>query len=283
MITLAFIRLTSASWYWAALALLLALVGIVYYYRRTVPPLRGPIKTPLMILRSIAAIALFLALADALWAAIKSERHLYDLVVLTDRSASMKETDDLPATRFDRAGAYFDRMTGSLKSKAAIHQFYFADSLLTAPARPDLFGASTDLGDGLLSLTARLRDLNPRAVVLLTDGASNRGTDPVEAANRLGVPVIAVGFGKMAGTGARGVEASPPEVTLTGKPFEITGALQGGGREQTVTLRLTSHGRTVIQQSAGLGAGGARTPFSLSAVVDSPGVHDFRIDGGGGG
>ena len=277
----ALIRLTASGWYWAALAFVLALFGIAFYYRRTLPPLRGSIKVPLMVLRGIAAIALFVALADVLWAAIKSERHLYDLVVLVDRSASMEQTDDLPRTRFDRAGAYFDRTKASFENRANVRQVYFADSLLSSPRRggvPDSFGLSTALGDGLASLAERFRDLNPRAVVVLTDGASNRGVDPREAATRLGIPVIAVGFGKVAGTEARVVEASTPEVALTGKPFEIAGALQGGSSDQNVTLRLTSHGRTVAQQPVTLGMEGARTPFSLSAVVDSPGVHDFRID-----
>lgn len=278
MTLFALIRLTSSAWYWAALALLLALGGIVLYYRRTVPPLRRPVKIPLMVLRTLAAVALFLALADALWAAIRTHRQLHDLVILTDRSASMKEGDDLPAGRYDRAETYADRILGSMKDRATIHQFTFAESLLAASPLPDSFGLSTDLGHALSGLSRKLRDLNPRAVVVLTDGANNRGSDPVEVVSRLGVPVVTVGFGKTAGSEARIVEAAAPELALTGKPFDITGALQGGVGDQKVTLRLTSHGRTLSQQPTALGSGGVRTSFSLSAVVDSPGVHDFRID-----
>ncbi len=278
MTLLALIRLTSSGWYWAALALVSALVGIVFYYRRTVPPLRRPVKLPLIALRTIAAVALFLALADALWAAIKTQRQLHDLIVLTDHSASMKELDDLKDGRYDRAGSYADRILSSMKERAAIHRYTFAESLRTEPALPDSFGMSTDLGDALLDLSRKLRELNPRAVVVLSDGANNRGTDPAEAVSRLGIPVVTVGFGKTAGTEARVVEAIAPEVALTGKSFEITGALQGGAGDQKATLRLTSHGRTLLQQPADLGSGGARTPFTMSTVVDSPGVHDFRID-----
>lgn len=227
MTSLALMHLTAASRYWAAVALVAALIGIGLYYRRTLPPLRRSIKIPLVVLRTIAAVALFLALADALWAAIRSERHLYDLAVLVDRSASMEQTDDLSKSRFDRAEAYFDRIRKSFADRANVHRVYFADSILSASPLPDSFGLSTALGDGLTSLAEHSRDLNLRAAVVLSDGASNRGSDPREGAVRLGVPIATVGFGKAAGPEARVVEAATPEVALTGKPFDITGSLQG--------------------------------------------------------
>lgn len=279
MIPLAFIRLTSSQWYWALAALVISLAGIVFYYRRTVPPLRGVIKTPMMILRAIAAVALFVALADALWAAVKTDRPLYDLVVLLDHSSSMTETDGGDQTRFNRAADYFEkRIKPAFEKRAAIHQFYFADGLLKGQVPPDSFGTSTALGDALSALADRPGNLVPKAVVILSDGASNRGADPVEAAARLGIPMMATGFGRTVGAQASVVDVTAPEVVLTGKPFDITSALQSGGRDEDVRLRLSTHGRSITQKTVPLTKGGARTPVTLSATVDAPGEHEFRID-----
>ena len=82
MPTLGFIRLTTTDWYLAVAALVLALIATYFYYRRTVPPIPRRIKIPLAALRTIALLALFLALADALWAALRKEENRHDLLVL---------------------------------------------------------------------------------------------------------------------------------------------------------------------------------------------------------
>jgi hypothetical protein len=279
MFTLSFIRLTTSDWYWAALALLIALAGIVLYYRRTVPPLRRRVKIPLAALRVIAVIALFLTLADALWASIHRDRRLHDLLVLIDGSASMEHQDDRDDPRFERAQRYFDRwIEGDLAGRARIERFFFHDGLIDAEAPPESLGASTALGTALADVATLAQERDPRAVVVLSDGATNRGIEPMDAINRLNVPVVTVGFGEVVGAQARVVEAEAPEVVLTGQPFELSAVLQSGETDESVTLRLSSAGRTVEQQTASLQAGGTRTPMTFNCVIDTPGVQGYRLD-----
>lgn len=279
MPTLGFIRLTTSDWYLAVAALILALAATWFYYRRTVPPIPRRIKIPLVTLRVIALVALFLALADALWASLRRNENLHDLLVLVDRSASMEQQDNSGSSRFDRAEAYLkDQIENTLGRNANIHEYYFDEDLLNSESLPDSFGNSTALGTALASLAGRARDLRPRAAVILSDGASNRGIEPSSASGRMGVPVVTIGFGEVVGAQARVIEAVAPEVVLTGQPFEMQAVIQGGDRDENITVRLSSGGQTVDQQAMSLTSGGARTPVTFSCTVDEPGVKGYRLD-----
>jgi len=279
MPTLGFLRLTTSDWYLAVAALILALVGTYFYYRRTVPPIPRRIKIPLVALRTIALLALFLAIADALWASLRQNQNLHDLLVLVDRSASMEQMDNDGTSRFERAERFLqDQIANTLGGKANIQEFYFDEDLLNPEAMPDSFGNSTALGTALATLADRTRELRPRAAVVLSDGASNRGIEPSSASGRVGVPVITVGFGEVVGAQARVIEAEAPEVVLTGQPFEMRAVIQSGDRDENVTVRLSSGNQTVAQQAMSLSSGGARTPVAFSCTVDDPGVKGYRLD-----
>ncbi|GAB4319512.1 MAG: VWA domain-containing protein [Candidatus Zixiibacteriota bacterium] len=278
MIVPAFLTLTSSYWLWALLALVVAVAGTLLYYRRTVPPLGPKVKIPLVILRLVAALVLFLALADALWAALKTDRRLHDLIVLIDHSASMQERDNSDATRFQRAEAYAENhLVEPFANQANVHRMYFDGDLLTSEDLPDSFGASTAIGTSVRTLADMLVEYDPRAVVLLTDGNNNRGVDPTSGAARLGVPVVTVGVGRIMGTRARISAIEVPEVVLTDQPFDVTTTVQSGPRDEVVTVKLSSQGTTLAQGQVTVG-GGALTSIDLSTTLSEPGTHDLRLD-----
>lgn len=273
------IRLTASQWYFALTALILAIVATLLYYRRTLPPLPRRVRWPLVALRLIAAVALFLALADALWASLWIERPKHDLFVMIDRSESMRQADDDADDRFARAEEYLRRrIADPFNDHATIHRLYFAEALHDGSNLPDSFGTSTALGTALTSLAERARAGSPRAVVVLSDGASNRGVDPVPAAGRLGVPVVAVGFGDVIGAQARVTSLSAPEVVLTDQEFEIVATVESGESSENVTARLEAHGRTLAQRTLSLEGGAVQTEIRLPVTLKDPGMHDFRID-----
>jgi len=277
----AMLHLTSPHRIWAVVVLLLALAAIVLYYRRTVPPLHWPIKGPLAALRIIAALALFLALADVLWSAIRTEQRPRELLVLWDRSGSMHETDAQKASRYDRAAEYVhSQIDKRIGDRASLATRFFDDRLWEPKDNlPDSLGSATAIGDVLATVRERTAGSEPpRAAVILSDGANNRGVDPIPMAAALGFPVITVGLGRP-GTGqAQVVELQAPEVVFTGRPFDVTAALQGGTGAGPVTMRLTSAGHTIAQQAATVSGSGSRVPVAVQAQFDTPGLHDLRAD-----
>jgi len=277
----ALINLTSSHWIWALLVLIAALVAIGLYYRRTLPPLRMTPKATLAALRVIAALALFLALADALWSAVSTDERFGEIVILRDRSASMRLTDEGTTPRFLRADSYInERVIPRVDERVRVIEFGFDRVAFPADDRPgDSLGAATAIGDVLASLDGLIGSVGrPRAVLVLSDGANNRGQDPVAAASKLGVPVTTIGFGLPGRVRARIEKVSAPEVAFTDRPFSADAELQSGSDSGRVLVRLSSHGRTLEQRNATLASSGARTPVSFELTLTEPGTHDLRFD-----
>jgi hypothetical protein len=279
--SLATLTFTASYWLWAIIVLVAALGAIGLYYRRTMPPLRLPVKAPMVALRVIAALALFLALADVLWSAIRVDKNPLAVWVLFDRSASMSQQDGEKDDRYKRASEYLQsRLTNHLQGRARTVTNYF-DSHLLDPKEglSDSLGASTAIGDVFDQLRRRPMEENPpRALVLLSDGANNRGADPAPAAARLGYPVVAVGFGRPGAAEAQIAELQAPDVVFTDKSFDVTADVQGGVTAGAATIRLSTQGHTLDQKAVTLAGPGQRLPVSLSAQLHEPGMHDLRVD-----
>lgn len=171
------------------------------------------------------------------------------IVLATDVSGSMQATDVAP-NRLEAARAAAKSFVGDVPKaiRVGVIAFNQQPRELAAPTtdRPLLGRAldrlrpsgSTATGD---ALTAALRTLQrtaardgserpPAAVVLLSDGASVRGSDPLAAAReakRLGIPVFTVALGTDQGTipspDGSGTEAVPPDRVALRQIAEISG------------------------------------------------------------
>ncbi len=279
--SLATLTFTATYWLWAIFVLAAALGAIGLYYRRTMPPLRLPVKGPMVALRVIAALALFLALADVLWSAIRVDKDPLAIWVLFDRSASMAQQDGEKDDRFKRASEYLQsRLDSHLQGRARVLTSYFDSHVLDPKEGPaDSLGTSTAIGDVFDQIRRRPLDASaPRALVLLSDGANNRGSDPSAAAARLGYPVVTVGFGQPGAAQAQIAELQAPDVVFTDKAFDVTADVQGGATAGAATVRLSTKGSTLDQKRVTLAGPGQRLPVSLSAQLHEPGMHDLRVD-----
>lgn len=143
------------------------------------------------------------------------------VVLVTDASGSMRATDVEPSrlqAARDAAGRFLDRVPKSLR--VGLVGYSDAPSTVTRPTadRDAVRGAldglvadgGTATGDALDSaldaLGARAKDAKqrpPSAIVLLSDGATTNGADPVQVARTAGgakVPVYTVALGTPDGT-----------------------------------------------------------------------------------
>jgi hypothetical protein len=180
----------NAPWLLLAVALVVAVVLSVWAYRIAIPPLPLSAKRLLPALRALALVLLLLLLAQpVLERAIAGRPRL---VVLVDRSLSM----DLPvgvrgesrAAVAERAVKAVDRSWGS---RAQVVTLPFAARLATDSSRVGAT-SSTALGDALGELADSPLAESATGVVVVSDGATNKGGDPVAAARALGVPVHAL-------------------------------------------------------------------------------------------
>ncbi|MBM3329468.1 MAG: hypothetical protein FJY67_08375 [Calditrichaeota bacterium] len=232
---------------WLVLAGLVALLFAFWSYRRTLPPVGTNVRTILALLR-------FTSLFGGLWLlarpSVDIERFRLEppkLAFLIDRSASM----GLVQGGIDRTAQVRELLTSDaaarLAGKFGIDYLAFDDTLKRAgetlerllSALPD--GPLTDIGSalGVLVTTSR-RDL-PAGIVLVSDGASNRGPDPVRIARSSPVPIWTIGIGSPApDRDAMVVRIEHNPVVYQGSKTSVAihwRAVGSGGKELTVSLR----------------------------------------------
>jgi hypothetical protein len=190
------------------LILFFLLAWSYFLYRRSEVPLKRSTKTVLVALRCLALLAVVFALWQPLLSFSAKVTRPAKIAVLVDTSTSMNFSDvvgsasggeDLSKTRLEVAKEVLKKLRAVQLPEAAAFQYWsFSDSLrglgvelLSLNAQ----GAKTSMGEVLVRLREQSRDENVRAAVILSDGGSNSGIDPLVVASRLGMPVYAVGIG----------------------------------------------------------------------------------------
>ena len=234
----------------------------------------------------LAALLLAIALAKP-QATVAVPVEQATVVVVTDRSGSMLATDVRPSrlVAARRAAATFvDELPSSLRVGAIA--FNQAATVLQSPTRDHAAvsealssvkaAGTTATGDALDAALALIeaqratdKRKSPAAIVLISDGKSVRGSDPVEVAARARAAGVAI-YTVALGTDASG--ASPPDpVTLAqiaqrsgGRAFSATDAAE----LQQVYDRLGSQIATERrkQEVTGMFAGGALVLMALAAA-----------------
>lgn len=227
--------------------------------------------------RHAPAVALALALAVLIVAAAKPQRTVAvpveqaSIILATDVSGSMTATDVKP-TRLAAAKRAALRFAASVPAqvRVGVMAFNSAPAMLQSPTsdraavraaiaqmRPS---GGTATGDAIAQAVRVLRTPAgggkpvPGAVVLLSDGASTRGSDPAAAAQAAGkahVPIYTVALGTAAGTitvprpGGKGTETRsvPPDPQALAQIARASGA-------RTFTAQ-SSRGLTAVYRQLG--------------------------------
>ncbi len=219
------------------------------------------------------------------------------VVLAIDRSGSMRATDVAPsrlAAVKKAAARFLDRVPRRVKvgavtfnGRPAVLEAPTADR---APVRAAIEGieakGGTASGDGLAAALDLIRrggaDRPPAAVVLISDGKSTRGQDPVAVARKAGVPIFTVALGTPDGTvvDAKGVthQATPDPETMRavaeasgGQSFTV----QDADRLSAVYERLGSQVATEREprEITAAFAGGALALMAGGALLS---MHWFR-------
>jgi hypothetical protein len=168
-------------------------------YRITVPPVSSVKRIVLISLRSSGLFFLFLLIGEPLLSLITHSVDQPTAAVLIDNSQSMAIKD--------KAGRR-DEMLKSILSSSVWRQInkdgrvnysLFDGKIrnLSAIAEDSLKlnGEVTDIAEALKSIKQTSASSNLQAVVLITDGNSTVGMNPLYEAEELGVPVFTIGVG----------------------------------------------------------------------------------------
>ncbi|MFH0883812.1 MAG: hypothetical protein V2A56_12555 [bacterium] len=254
---------------WMLLGVLIAFLFAAWSYRWTRPPVSSSTRLLLSVFRGAALTAVWLLVCGfgLSWNRLQARRP--NVAVLVDQSESMALSGpfgDRPQILHQIIRRMEDR---NLQNSLNITWFGFGESLKNI----NDISKSIPLTDPVTDAEAAFLSLSRQpvnsfdAVLLLTDGAFNRGGAAVAAARRLHIPVFTIGLGDS--LPSRDVQIRSivaPPYGYAGDPLQIdaTVAVNGfPGRETTVQLR-DENGNILVGH-----------PFNVSGNVD---IHSISFE-----
>jgi hypothetical protein len=170
-----------------------------FYYQRTVPVVPRAQRIFLACLRGLALFLLLLIFCNPVVHLTKTTSYQPTLAVLIDNSASMALIDRTGDRREQLHAVLKAPALSRLEGNAHVRYYRFGTSLepMEAMASDSLKTnhQGTDISAALQRLMQDDRNKDIQAALLLTDGVSTRGANPLHIAEQLPFPVYTVGIG----------------------------------------------------------------------------------------
>ncbi|MEO5618195.1 MAG: vWA domain-containing protein [Candidatus Eisenbacteria bacterium] len=261
----------NAPWAWLVLASLALLALALWAYRFRIPPLPQPARAALPVLRALALLLLVWLLAQPVLERVGGDAAR--VIVLRDRSGSM----NLPVapgsgSRADAADDAIRELRGAWRGRARVDVLDFASRLAADSGGAGSTGG-TAIGDALSSLARSPEFERTGAVVVVSDGVTNRGEDPVAVSRGLGIPIHAVSIGAErprdrvlagieASSSGRVGEATPVRVRITSS--EPAGA--------NLSVALLEDGRVLARATVPSPGPGAESMAELRVTPSRAGL-----------
>jgi hypothetical protein len=260
-------------------------IGIaMIVYRVTVPPVSSIKRIVLISLRSLGLFFLFLLIGEPLLSLITHTVDQPIIAVFVDNSQSMAIKD--------KAGRRDETLKSILRS--SIWQQIGKDgkvdySLFDGKVRNlstiaedslTLNGEATDIAEALKSIKRTSASSNLQAVVLITDGNSTVGMNPLYEAEELGVPVFTIGVGDTSEQKDILIrKVLTNEITYVGTKVPVNVMVHSagfGGERIQVSLR---EGATIIDEKSLVLEPGTRDYLvPLSFIPEKEGMQKFEAE-----
>ncbi len=272
-----------ASPLFALLALGLAALLAYLYYRTTLPPISGSRRWLLLVLRGTTLAFLLLLLLEPIVRVVSTTSHPPVLTVLIDNSKSLSMTDALghrPTIVRTVLGAPVIQRIADFANVR-----YAAFGIAARDVDPDslaVLGFSddgTDLASAIRSYSAGSATLRSNALLVISDGVSTIGQNPVHGAEGYGIPLYTVGIGDT--TEQRDVaitDVSTNAVVYSGVSTPVDVILKSSGypgRQVEITLANNS---TILDRAQLVLQDGTREyAVRLSYIPEADGIQSYVI------
>ncbi len=287
------------SYVWGVLVLAAAVLFSVWAYRTTLPAVGPRSRAVLLALRCVSFTLLALILFQPVASVVAPHAARPSVPVLLDVSASMEipiggGTGDTTGTRLESAARAARFIAGALKDKYRVPIYPFAYGLEgpldeippgdEGVALPDTSGAkyATAMGEALEETVLRREAESVVGVVVISDGATNRGEDPVRSLRSIAVPVYTVAVGETHGVPdvqVFEVRANPTAYAGTEVPVRVIVKSQGF-EGAPAELRLKEGEEVLASKEIVLAGAGFEQEVDMTFVPRSPGerFYTFSLD-----
>ncbi len=185
--------LFSLSFYLLILAIVISIISIIIYYRRTNPDINRTNKVILFSLRLIAFILVIFSIGQTAVEILSTQIEKPRTAILIDNSKSISFEKELVKKTLIE-------LTNNLsRSKKSFDLYIFSEKIENID--PDSLqhlsfdGSSTNINSAISEISKKVVDKNYQNLILVTDGIYNSGEKPIYAAERLNIPIHTIGVG----------------------------------------------------------------------------------------
>ncbi|HUL43873.1 MAG TPA: hypothetical protein VLY03_05910 [Bacteroidota bacterium] len=244
------------------------IAAALFFYRFTLPPVSPRKKILLSILRALSLCLIAGLLFEPVIRMLWTDTQAPGVAVLVDVSQSMSIRDGWGDRKSILSRILHDDLTGWIPRDAVVQYYPFSGTLQSpSPHLPDsllLDGQSTDIAKALGGLNDQLIRQNIQSVLLVSDGNSTAGRNPVSAAEELHIPVFALGIG----------DTTEQKDILIEKV--VSNSVTYAGSRMPVNVTVKSSGYSGVSVEVGLQEGS--TLLDHKTLKIAGGSNEYPID-----
>ena len=267
----------SGSQVLVGLALLVLAGFAIFTYYRTNPPLPKYLRIILGTLRIMAIASLFLALLEPVISFSRQYERARHISVLIDRSDSMEKVEKEKSRRSRVDSLMSSSTISNIDNQTELNTYQFAGVL-----KDDAENLETDktaIGTALYEVE-KLELAEPADYrILFSDGSSNYGRSPIEAADKSTAPIIAIDMAISTAEfdiAVTDIEFNP--VVFAGQPTEIKVKLGWQGKPaKPIAIRLYDSSKVVTEEKFTATQESGLAEANLKFTPDRPGQKILRI------
>ena len=267
------------------IVLLFAAASLTSYfiYRFTVPPVSLFTRIILTLLRTIALFLLLAFLFEPLLRLVFTSQKLPVVGILVDASRSMAIKDKAGDRREELRRVLSSSQLKNISDHGEARYYSFGSAVnpVDAGALDSLHTTedATDISSALRTLAADKERQNINAALLITDGSYNLGQNPIYAADKLGMPVYAVGIGDSSEQKdilVSRVVANDLVYAETEAPVDAT-IKSSGFTGDHVEVTLSDGSRVLDRKTVVLEPGTREYPVALSYTPEGEGLKKYTV------
>ena len=267
--------------WWLLPLIPVGIIFVIWAYKRTVPGISNLLRIVLILIRASAISFLILLLFKPVIKIESDESRLPDLGILIDESASIDIIDRL-GSRPEIIKELLNRERMSLlKVKFNPRFFFFSDTLV----EHDRFnsdslvfrGISTNISQALALATGMLSSQHG-ALLLISDGAFNSGSEPSRIAAHSPLPIFTVAVG----------DSSPPldlsiadikfnPILYLGDEVDVELTILGAAGSSTMLEMTDGGGSTIERLPIAFSSNTCETRVNLVFKPQETGIQTYEI------
>ncbi len=278
---------TPLNVYLVAAAVLAALVTAARAYRGYGPSIGRRYIAVLASLRALGIFLLGAVLLDPFIERTEPDPENYRALFLADASASMSAKDCGGESRLGVLNGILKAGLPELLRFEGTRAKHFEQYLFSEkPVRfyggeARILPGGTAIGDTLAALSSGEEYERPSAVVLLSDGNSNTGTNVIEAAKKMaaaGIPLSCVGIGEMREDFDLSVHGPvKPLEGRKGQALEIPVKIKNSFKEDADAEFDVYEGKDIVFSGRVSAAARGETEAKVSVTPSTPGRHVYLL------